>query len=74
MTKETKEEKPKVKKKFSFLEEPMNDTQVMEWWIFACAMIGVVVGVLVDKIALSLLLGTTFGLLLSMIHRAFKKK
>lgn len=68
-----KAKNPKAKK-FTLIEEPMNDAQTMEWWLFAGAMLGVVVGLLTERIALSLTMGVVFGLLSGMIHRAFRKK
>ncbi|MGI6612053.1 MAG: hypothetical protein ACOX0Z_00540 [Candidatus Nanosyncoccaceae bacterium] len=68
------DDKPKKKPKFRLIDEPMNDVQVMEWFVFAGGIVGVVVGLLTDKIAISILLGVTFGLLFSMMRRAFRKK
>ncbi len=72
--KEDKSEKVEKKKPFTILEEPMNDDQVLEWWLFTGGIVGVVAGLLLDNIALFLILGSVFGLLAGFIHRAFKKK
>lgn len=69
---ESEPEKPQ-KKAWTFLAEPMNDVQTMEWFIFAGGILGIVAGVLFRKIAVSLALGTTFGLVSALIYRAFKK-
>lgn len=68
------EKAPKEKKKFRLVEEPMNDAQITELFIFAGGMVGVAVGVLTEKIGLMLLLGVAFGFLSSMLYRAFRKK
>ena len=63
-----------TKRRFRLVEEPMSDSQVMEWWIFAGGMVGIVAGLLLDRIGLCLLLGATFGLLSSLLLKNFKKQ
>lgn len=70
----SEEKKPKEKKKFRLVEEPMTDAQTTELFIFAGGMVGVAVGVLTDKLGLAILLGVAFGFLSSMLWRAFRKK
>lgn len=69
----TAESPARARRRFCLVEELMNDAQVMEWWIFAGGMVGIVAGLLLDRIGLCLLLGATFGLLSSMLWKNFKK-